>query len=76
MLILALLILGEPRAPLASPTDHQAAQVHRERPRQGDLKVGQDAPLFELKILGKDERFKLESNFGKRPTVLIFGSYT
>lgn len=41
-----------------------------------NLVVGQNAPDFELKYLGKNEKFKLSSNFGKRPTVLIFGSYT
>ncbi|MEZ5162988.1 MAG: hypothetical protein R2688_04405 [Fimbriimonadaceae bacterium] len=41
-----------------------------------NLVVGQKAPDFELKLLGKDEKFKLSSNYGKKPTVLIFGSYT
>ncbi len=40
------------------------------------LRPGDKAPVFELKLLGKDETFALKSNFGKRPTVLIFGSYT
>ena len=40
------------------------------------LNVGDDAPNFKLKTLKQDAEFELASNFGKRPTVLIFGSYT
>lgn len=46
------------------------------RPQQGNLLLGQDAPDFNLKTLNGDKQFRLSSNFGKRPTVLIFGSYT
>ncbi len=46
------------------------------RPQQGNLRVGDLAPTFKLKLLGKNEFFDLKSNFGKHPTVLIFGSYT
>ena len=46
------------------------------RPQQGNLRVGDSAPTFRLKYLGKNEFFDLKSNFGKKPTVLIFGSYT
>ena len=38
--------------------------------------VGTDAPTFTLKALKSDDTFSLKDNFGKRPTVLIFGSYT
>ena len=31
---------------------------------------------FELKFLDSKETFKLKDNFGKRPTVLIFHSFT
>jgi hypothetical protein len=44
--------------------------------REGSLKVGDRAPDFTLKQLNSDKTFTLSSNFGKRPTVLIFGSYT
>ena len=37
---------------------------------------GQVAPDFTLKLLKSEKSFTLSSNFGKRPTVLIFGSYT
>ncbi len=46
------------------------------RPQHGNLKVGDIAPNFKLKYLGKSEYFELNSNFSKRATVLIFGSYT
>jgi hypothetical protein len=38
--------------------------------------VGAKAPTFTLKMLKSESTFSLASNFGKRPTVLIFGSYT
>jgi hypothetical protein len=47
-----------------------------QRPVQGALQAGDKAPDFNLKLLDKDASFKLSSNFGKRPTFLIFGSYT
>jgi len=45
------------------------------------LRQGQAAPDFELKLLDKDgktsdETVKLSSFEGKKPVVLIFGSYT
>ena len=40
------------------------------------VSVGNPAPKFELKSLHSEDVFRLEDNFGKRPTVLIFGSYT
>jgi hypothetical protein len=42
----------------------------------GGPKPGEDAIDFSLKIVGEDKRFTLKDNFGKRPTILIFGSYT
>jgi hypothetical protein len=51
-------------------------QVHRDRPVEGHLKVDDPAPEFRLKRLGQPEWFSLSSNVGKRPTFLIFGSYT
>jgi len=53
-----------------------AAPARRAAPREGDLKVGDKAPDFTLKLLGSQKKFTLSSNFGRRPTVLIFGSYS
>lgn len=39
-------------------------------------RIGAQAPDFELKFLDSKEKFKLSDNFGKRPTVLIFHSFT
>lgn len=49
-----------------------------DRSRRGSLKVGDEAPDFELQRLGAkdEERVKLSSFQGKKPVVLIFGSYT
>jgi hypothetical protein len=45
-------------------------------PKKRGPKVGEQAPDFELKFLDSKESFKLSDNFGKRPTVLIFHSFT
>jgi len=45
-------------------------------PRKRGPKVGDPAPVFELKYLDSSATFKLKENIGKRPTVLIFHSFT
>lgn len=47
-----------------------------QRADRGGIQVGQPAKDFELKSLDGKSTFKLSSNYGKKPTVLIFGSYT
>lgn len=44
--------------------------------RDVDLKLGDPAVNFSLKAPDGKSSFTLSSNFGKRPTFLIFGSYT
>src|SRR5712671_5271150 len=44
--------------------------------RAGDLEVGQEAPDFSLKSLNGDASVQLSSFRGKKPVVLVFGSYT
>ena len=44
--------------------------------KKGGPKVGELAPDFELKLLDNKKTFKLSDNFDKRPTVLIFHSFT
>lgn len=44
--------------------------------RDGHLKVGDDAPDFQLATLDKKSRVQLSSLRGQRPVVLVFGSYT
>jgi hypothetical protein len=45
-------------------------------PKKSGPKVGSTAPDFELTYLAADKTFKLSDNFGKKPTVLIFHSFT
>src|SRR5262245_11614730 len=45
-------------------------------PRKRGPTVGDQAPDFELTFLDSQETFHLNENFGKRPTVLIFHSFT
>ncbi|MEX2244008.1 MAG: hypothetical protein WD716_09215 [Fimbriimonadaceae bacterium] len=47
-----------------------------QRPAQGTLKVGDKAPTFKLDFLKDDKEYDLAANVGKKPTVLVFGSYT
>ena len=42
----------------------------------GAPKVGEVAPLFTLRSLDGKSKMELKSFAGKRPVVLIFGSYT
>ncbi|HET6386577.1 MAG TPA: hypothetical protein VFJ58_24565 [Armatimonadota bacterium] len=46
------------------------------RPLVGDLKVGEMAPDFELKLAKSDGLVRLSDSRGRQPIVLIFGSYT
>jgi hypothetical protein len=52
------------------------AKAKAERPQEGRLKPGDEAPNFKLKRLNADEELELASFRGKRPVVLVFGSYT
>jgi len=44
--------------------------------RRGSLKVGDQAPDFNLPLLGQSETVRLSSFRNSRPVVLVFGSYT
>lgn len=44
--------------------------------RGGRLQVGDPAPAFELPSPDKKETIELASFHGRRPVVLVFGSYT
>lgn len=43
---------------------------------KGDLKVGDRAPDASLYALDGQSTFRISEHMGKRPLVLIFGSYT
>ena len=44
--------------------------------RAGNLKLGEEAPDFKLKTLDAKEEVLLSSFRGRKPVVLVFGSYT
>ena len=44
--------------------------------KQKTLAVGQNAPDFALRLLNGEEMIKLSDFRGKKPVVLVFGSYT
>jgi hypothetical protein len=44
--------------------------------RSGKLAVGSQAPDFDLETAGHDQKVRLSEFRGKRPVVLVFGSYT
>ena len=44
--------------------------------RRGNLQLGDQAPEFDLARQDKSGRAKLTEHMGKRPVVLVFGSYT
>ncbi len=62
------------------------AQSDRSNSRQGqrdggrmaenDLKAGDPAPDFKLKTPDGEKEISLNSSSGKRPVLLVFGSYT
>jgi len=44
--------------------------------REGNLKVGDEAPDFSLETIDKKSSVQLSDLRGKKPVVLVFGSYT
>jgi hypothetical protein len=44
--------------------------------RKGDLRVGDAAPDFSLETYDRKSRVQLAAFKGKKPVVLVFGSYT
>ena len=44
--------------------------------REGNLNVGDEAPDFSLETYDKKSRVRLSDFRGKKPVVLVFGSYT
>ncbi len=44
--------------------------------RAGGLRVGEEAPGFDLETLDKKSRVRLAEFRGSKPVVLVFGSYT
>jgi hypothetical protein len=44
--------------------------------REGNLNIGDEAPDFSLETFDKKSRVQLSGFRGKKPVVLVFGSYT
>ena len=44
--------------------------------RKGSLRIGDQAPDFELPILDRTRQVRLSAFRGDRPVVFVFGSYT
>jgi hypothetical protein len=65
MRIACLLLIAAVTAPVAP------AQI-----RQGNLKAGDVAPDFNLKVRAADRYLKLSDLRGKKPVALMFGSFT
>ncbi len=66
-LALALIYGGTVQAGQPGPGD---------RPQEGKLKTGEAAPEFSLKSPDGKTTFTLADQKGKKPVVLIFGSFT
>jgi hypothetical protein len=69
------LFMGSVLIPVTTPAQ-PAPPFKKNGLKKGGPIVGDQAPDFELKYLDSKETFKLSTNFGKRPTVLIFHSFT
>lgn len=64
-------------ATMLATADSSDLETQRRRQSRGPaLKVGDKAPEVRLEYLSDGKIYDLKRNFGKRPTVLVFGSYT
>ncbi len=72
-----LLIAAQPKPGDGAKRQPRGAKGSK-RPRRPDNapKLGALAPGFTLKTLDKKDEVKLESFRGRKPVVLVFGSYT
>ncbi len=68
------LFLSAPESP--AQQRNQGREKARRMNSGVNLKVGQMAPDFALKTKEQDRTVRLSSFRGKRPVVLVFGSYT
>jgi hypothetical protein len=73
-LLAGLLLAG---AALAAAAEDRAAPTRPGHPHENALKTGDAAPDFTLPVLGRaNETVTLSSFKGKKPVLLVFGSYT
>lgn len=64
----------QPKSPPA--TQRAAASKPATQPTRAAPQAGESAPSFKLKSLDGKSEFELTSVRGKRPVLLLFGSYT
>jgi len=57
-------------------TDADQQQAKRETPEDSAPKSGQQAPLMKLRTMDGSAEVDLAGLVGKRPVLLMFGSYT
>lgn len=77
-------LMKQPPLEFAAAWDRTPAQLRRLVPmpplwksaRWGRVNVGDAAPDFELETPDKQRTVRLSEFVGKRPVVLVFGSYT
>lgn len=69
-MLLTLAMAGEACA------DRRDSRRFRARLAETDIKVGDVAPDFTLRTAGGEKVVSLSGFKGKRPVVLVFGSYT
>jgi hypothetical protein len=58
------------------PKNAQQARAIPKELREGQLKTGQMAPDFDLRMQKSEQRVRLSSWRGKKAVALVFGSYT
>lgn len=70
------IVLSVTSAALAQPQNRQRGKGRQPMRGRDSLQVGVDAPGFKLKTADGKKEVELASFKGKRPVVLVFGSYT
>lgn len=75
MVLLLFGAAGQPDSGRGAPGAGAGAAA-QQGPREGSLKVGDAAPDFTLSDREGKKTVRLSAFQGKRPVVLIFGSYT
>lgn len=69
-------VLSVSASALAQPQNRPRGKGRDMERSRGSLKVGDEAPGFKLKSADGKKEVDLASFKGKRPVVLVFGSYT
>ena len=78
LVVVGIFLIAEPAVSQNSERMERRRRMKLRHPGSdmANLKVGQAAPLFELKSLDNQSSTRLKSFRGKCPVILLFGSYT